>query len=263
MRTMKNEKHGVHRAFTLIELLVVIAIIAILASILFPVFQKVRENARRASCASNLKQLGLAAVQYTQDSDEQYMEIYRTVNNGAAVWPNDGVTATVPGSTDRVGWFTGPQTGLTVGNWAYIMQPYIKSKGVMTCPDGITGGYRPATANDSASYVYSNWIADDGVYEGPAAHLSELKNASDTVLFFENGKASRAVESDGYRGSQGCANAPNNLDPFNTCPECYGDWPASHSGGRNYAFTDGHVKWFKDEQIYNRTHPLLWEPKCQ
>jgi len=58
------------RAFTLIELLVVIAIIAILAAILFPVFAKAREKARQSSCSSNLKQLSLAVLQYTQDYDE-------------------------------------------------------------------------------------------------------------------------------------------------------------------------------------------------
>ena len=60
-------------AFTLIELLVVIAIIAILAAILFPVFGRARENARRASCQSNLKQISLAALMYAQDYDERHM----------------------------------------------------------------------------------------------------------------------------------------------------------------------------------------------
>ncbi len=56
--------------FTLIEMLVVIAIISILAAILFPVFQKVRENARAISCASNEKQLALGVLMYAQDANE-------------------------------------------------------------------------------------------------------------------------------------------------------------------------------------------------
>ncbi|RYG53119.1 DUF1559 domain-containing protein, partial [bacterium] len=66
-----NQSVTTRKAFTLIELLVVIAIIAILAAILFPVFGRARENARRSSCQSNLKQIGLGIMQYTQDYDER------------------------------------------------------------------------------------------------------------------------------------------------------------------------------------------------
>lgn len=75
MRGKKNKKLS---GFTLIELLVVIAIIAILAAILFPVFARARENARRASCMSNLKQVSLAIMQYTQDYDERYPRVLQS-----------------------------------------------------------------------------------------------------------------------------------------------------------------------------------------
>src|SRR5580658_8422908 len=93
-----------HRGFTLIELLVVIAIIAILAAILFPVFSRARENARRASCQSNLHQLGLGEIQYTQDYDEHM----------------------VPAVTD--------DTGVGDTCWGLLIYPYIKNNQILQCP---------------------------------------------------------------------------------------------------------------------------------
>jgi prepilin-type N-terminal cleavage/methylation domain-containing protein/prepilin-type processing-associated H-X9-DG protein len=97
--TMTKAKQSRRTGFTLIELLVVIAIIAILAAILFPVFARARENARRASCQSNLKQVGLGILQYTQDYDERY-----PLRN------NNGVS------------------------WRQRVQPYIKSTQIFVCP---------------------------------------------------------------------------------------------------------------------------------
>ena len=99
------------RGFTLIELLVVIAIIAILAAILFPVFQKVRENARRATCESNLRQIGLAYTQYNQDYDGLTPTISKAPQPGG-----------IDGSTYTADYFV-------------ILQPYIKSVNVFLCPD--------------------------------------------------------------------------------------------------------------------------------
>src|SRR5438477_11899841 len=80
------------RGFTLIELLVVIAIIAILAAILFPVFARARESARKTSCLSNMRQLGTASKMYTSDYDESYPDSRVTWQNGAPGpgWPGTG-----------------------------------------------------------------------------------------------------------------------------------------------------------------------------
>ncbi len=107
------------KGFTLIELLVVIAIIAILAAILFPVFQNVRENARRTDCLSNEKQLSLAVVQYTQDSDELMVPAVNCLNKQL---PN------------------APFCGSDLQSWVVAVNPYIKAQihgteTVWTCPD--------------------------------------------------------------------------------------------------------------------------------
>ena len=107
-------KRGLTPGFTLIELLVVIAIIAILAAILFPVFQKVRENARRTACLSNMSQIAKGIMQYENDYDN----------------------STVPSQSNLNG-PTPPNTA--VASWPTLIFPYVKIQGVFACPDGSQG----------------------------------------------------------------------------------------------------------------------------
>ncbi len=94
------------KGFTLIELLVVIAIISILAAILFPVFAKAREKARQTTCASNMKQIGLAVLQYNEDNDE--------------AMPSD-LYSNYAGCYNAY-------------SWRFAIYPYVKATGVYTCP---------------------------------------------------------------------------------------------------------------------------------
>ncbi|HEY0074414.1 MAG TPA: DUF1559 domain-containing protein, partial [Abditibacteriaceae bacterium] len=121
-RTARNQAR---KGFTLIELLVVIAIIALLAAILFPVFARARENARKSSCSNNLKQLAVGVAQYTQDFDEAFPFAWNPVSGSNVCW------------------------------WQLIY-PYVKSTQVYSCPSDssrIPGGNSFTGSPAPAGYV--------------------------------------------------------------------------------------------------------------
>lgn len=151
-----SSSRACHRAFTLIELLVVIAIIAILAAILFPVFARARENARRASCQSNLKQIGLGLLQYTQDYDETYPSIYHG------------------------GGSTGP---FFIRGWYKVIQPYVKSDQLFNCPSNSIAAYKGEEWVEELSYGRNSLIATDTAI----LSLTSIASAAQTIFAGDGG----------------------------------------------------------------------------
>jgi prepilin-type N-terminal cleavage/methylation domain-containing protein/prepilin-type processing-associated H-X9-DG protein len=202
--------------FTLIELLIVIAIIAILAAILFPVFARARENARRASCMSNVKQIGLGVMQYIQDYDEKFPGYY-TDPNGNGFQEN---------TADR--------------GWAENIQPYLRSTQIYQCPSEPTAP-SPNNGMGYSDYFINALLASNETT--PADLIIEQPTNGGRALAALAAPSLTVMNGDGgaFRSENQMANWPyNNLDP--------GQY-RRHLSGNNFSFADGHCKWYRPESI--------------
>ncbi len=191
--------------FTLIELLVVIAIIAILAAILFPVFSRARESARKANCQSNLKQIGLALAQYRQDYDETWPMLFYGLPSGQLCY------------------------------WYVTVTPYIKNTGLFRCPStsAIANPFNPVTDSTWSTSAQIHYFYNGNVgWPGGAVADAQIASPAEVFVGWDSGcgwcncHSGTAAAYDWYR--QGGLYYPTGKHP--------------HSDGENYAFADGHVK---------------------
>jgi prepilin-type N-terminal cleavage/methylation domain-containing protein/prepilin-type processing-associated H-X9-DG protein len=157
------------KGFTLIELLVVISIIAILAAILFPVFARARENARRSACQSNLKQIGLGVLQYAQDYDEVMVPAWLDGATGAGN-----------------GWNT---TNSTWGNgnfkWMDMIYPYVKSEQIFNCPSVSAKNislYKQATGTSYGHYAANLGYRSAGDSKNPPFSYYRTDNVGNVPI---------------------------------------------------------------------------------
>jgi prepilin-type processing-associated H-X9-DG protein len=239
----------------LIELLVVIAIIAILAAILFPVFGRARENARRSSCQSNLKQIGLGLVQYSQDYDERGPRSWFGIDKDAS--------------------------GAGRYKWMDAIYPYVKSEQIFNCPSDDAAAtrsvvnknalykYHSGTVSDGMGYNYGSYGANNAYYNiGPtalppfssSATLSNLMAPSTTVWITDTlpiDTTNQAYPTFEFNWASQ-ADQPTGAVLTGSTPTLGGtassvSIAARHLETTNILYCDGHVKSIKLDSLLKKT----------
>jgi len=225
MRAPKPRPDG----FTLIELLVVIAIIAILASILFPVFARAREQARKSACNSNVRQITMALLQYVQDYDETFC-LY---SQGS-------------GYQGSLGYGGGDGA-----RWADMIMPYVKNSQLFNCPSGqkrlalAAGGSCFDITTYSYGYVSpSNGAADYGV---ASRSLAEIPDPCTTIVIVDDGRGEDTGDNEFFgrvipSPTDDLASLASRVDGTRH-PGARADEPAGHA--LNAAYVDGHAKFVR------------------
>ena len=238
MTTVQSPKCKIQTGFTLIELLVVIAIIAILAAILFPVFAQARESARKSSCLSNQKQIGVGFMMYVQDNDERLPCVVDGPGGlnqpGGWVYYSRFPANTTPKSFD-----------VTKGS----LFPYVKNAQVYICPSDTQG----AASGDS--YAVNSCIFTATPTPGTGKPLAAFNRSADWMLF-------------GEEAGNGIGSSDASFLRTDSTDDAYLAYQLNllstrHQNGSNITFIDGHSKWFQPDRVFANKYPTGGEDTCQ
>jgi prepilin-type N-terminal cleavage/methylation domain-containing protein/prepilin-type processing-associated H-X9-DG protein len=208
--------------FTLVELLVVVAIIAILASILFPVFAAAKMSAKKTACLSNMRQIGLGLMMYTDDYD--------------GMMPSSAHTAY---QQDRC--------------WIALLNPYLgNTKELRMCPADPKARQRVAAGG--SSYILNEYLVVDGI----DAHLNiqTLPKPADTITTFIISDRAGASWTNDHTHSRTWFLPPSSSvwtrivrdiqpDRHKVGPPA----PPHTDGSSNYLYADGHAKSIPAKQV--------------